>query len=316
VAGSPVAFAYWPPFVEFPRLSVEATDGGAGTALSAGGTVVGARYFTTLGLQLRAGREFTRADAPGSEPVAVISQALADRLWPRQDPAGRHVRVIEQTPARSRPGVWRTVVGVVADVRQTYSDTDPSDVYIPFAQASPGRFNSFYIRSDRSPSSLLASAREVAAEIDSHAIVNAPRPVAGENRRLAGTRFLTSLLIAFAVVAAFVASVGIYGVTAYAVQQREREIAIRMSLGAPAGALVWMFLKDSGAVFGAGVGIGLVGAVGVGRVLRSQLYGVQTFDLPTIAAASSLLLATALVATWWPARRAAARSPVAGLREI
>jgi ABC-type antimicrobial peptide transport system permease subunit len=145
--------------------------------------------------------------------------------------------------------------------------------------------------------------------------VDPPRAVDSENRELAGTRFLTTVLSGFARIAAFLALLGIYGVTAHAVQQRERETAIRVALGAAAGAVVRMFLRESGLVLMAGLALGLLGAMAAARVLEAQLHAVRAFDAPTLAVTCALLAAAGLLATWLPARRASQRDPLQALKE-
>jgi ABC-type antimicrobial peptide transport system permease subunit len=176
-----------------------------------------------------------------------------------------------------------------------------------------GRYASFYVRSDRPLPQLLESYRAVASEIDPDAVVNEPQPMAGHNRQLAGMQFLTSMLTGFAAIAAFLAALGIYGVTAYAVQQRAKEIAIRIALGASSRAVVRLFLTDGGMMLGVGLGAGMVGAVAAARVLKNQVYGVQAFDIWTLATASAMMVVAGVLATWWPARRAATSDPVSAL---
>jgi predicted permease len=313
-AGSPVVFSSWPPFNEPPTESVEG-DGRVGQGERAGAISVGAGFFSTLGIDLRSGRDFIRADVLKAEPVAVISETLAKRLWPDGHALGRQVRSILETTGGRRPGPWRTVVGVAADVRETYSDTIGSSIYVPLSPSSFGRYGSFYMRANWPSPSLLESLRTTAAAIDAHAVVDEPRSVEGRNRQLAGTKFLTMMLTGFAAIAACIAFLGIYGVTAYAVQQRESEIAIRMALGASSRDVVRLLLKDCGYVIGAGLAFGLMGATTAARVLQNQLYGVQGADVPTVVVTCILLAATGGLAAWWPARRASLRSPVQALKE-
>jgi len=139
--------------------------------------------------------------------------------------------------------------------------------------------------------------------------------IVSEDRQRAGTRFLTSMLTGFAVFAAFLAVLGIYGVTGYAVQQREREIAVRVAVGASRSAIIRLFLKEGIRVLAIGLGLGLFGAFWAVRILESQVYGVQPFDLVTRVAACVLMTSAGLFAVWWPARRAAARDPMLVLKE-
>jgi putative ABC transport system permease protein len=147
--------------------------------------------------------------------------------------------------------------------------------------------------------------RAAASAIDPTAIVDEPQSVADLDRRLAGTRVLTMLLTGFALMTGFLATLGIYGVTAYAVQQRRKEVAIRIALGASDGALVRLFLRNGAMLLGAGTLAGLAGGVGVSRVLRHRIYGVEHFDITTYAAACLGLTAIGMIAMWWPVRQAA-----------
>lgn len=304
-----VVFANWPPFAELPRQTIH-VGGTEGAGLSAGTMAVTADYFRTAGIPLRSGREFTTHD---DGDVAVVSETLANRLWPGGNAIGQRMRGVEQTPAGERIGPWRVVVGVAGDVRQGYADAEVGDFYVPLRPSGP--FGFFYIRSGQSPSALTTTARRVAAELDRNAIVGPLREIAGQNRELAGMTFLTSLLAGFSGIAGLLAVLGIYGVTAYAVQQRQREIAIRIALGAAAGAVVRLFLQRSSAVVALGLAAGLAGAAWAAPLLEHRLYGVDPLDLWTVVLTSACLAATGLLATWWPARRASRRSPIAVLRE-
>jgi predicted permease len=313
VTHSPVVFTSWPPFIERSKQSVEVA-GRVGQPATAGAILVSTGYFGTFGIRLLAGREFTAADAAtDAEPVAVISETLARRLWPDGSAIGQRIRGVEPTPAGARAGPWRVVVGVVADVRQAYADAEVGDLYLP--RDAEGRFGSFYVRTGQSPGLLLGTLRTIAAELDPHAIVDPPRAVASDNRELAGTTFLTAMLTGFAGMAGFLAILGIYGVTAYAVQQRTREIAIRMALGANATAVVRLFLKEGAAVLASGLAFGLVGAIVVGRGLENQLYAVGRLDPSTLATTWLLMAAAGGLATWWPARRASLSSPIVALKQ-
>jgi ABC-type antimicrobial peptide transport system permease subunit len=204
---------------------------------------------------------------------------------------------------------------VAGDVRQDYGDANLADLYVPITPASTGRFGSFYVRTDRPLGALLATARSVAAGIDAHAVVDPPRTVVSQNRQLAGTRFLTTMLTGFAAIAGALAVLGIYGVTAYGVQQRQREIAIRMALGSPGRRVAALFVKQGVLVLTLGLALGLAGAGTATRLLEHQLFAVGRFDPITVVATSLLLAAAAVLATWWPARRASRANPVVSLKE-
>jgi len=309
LAASPVVFANWPPFYEAPTQGIETPDGGG--RITAGAVRVSEGYFEMLGIAIRQGRALTDSDTSGADPVAVISETLALRLWPDGSAIGRRIRGVEETPNGATPGPWRTVVGVAADVRQTYADENRNDLYMPMFPDS--RYASFYVRAARPVPQLQESFRAVASGIDPEAVIDEPRIVAGENRQLTGMRFLTSMLTGFAAMAALLAALGIYGVTAYAVQQRQKEVAIRIALGATGRAVVRLFLRDGVVIVGAGLAAGLLGAVVVARILRNQIYSVESVDIWTHVLACAFMVGAAVLATWWPARRAATADPVAAL---
>jgi ABC-type antimicrobial peptide transport system permease subunit len=146
-------------------------------------------------------------------------------------------------------------------------------------------------------------------------MVSPAATIVSEDRQRAGTRFLTSMLTGFAVFAAFLAVLGIYGVTGYAVQQREREIAVRVAVGASRGAIIRLFLKEGARVLAIGLGLGLFGAFWAVKILETQVYGVQPFDLAARVAACALMVIAGLFAIWWPAKRAALRNPMSVLKE-
>jgi ABC-type antimicrobial peptide transport system permease subunit len=221
------------------------------------------------------------------------------------------VRVIDETPDGPSAGPWRTVVGIAGDVRQAYDDPDRGDFYTP--KVPDGRYGTFYLRTNRAPMLLFGDLRSAAADIDPEAVISEPRQLTDDDQKLAGTRFLTMVLTGFALTAAFLAMLGIYGVTAYAVQQRHKEVAIRMALGASPGRIMRMFLRHGGVLLALGTAAGLAGGVLLSRVLRQQVFGVQSADLLTYAAASALLIAAGLAAVWWPARRAARVHPAGTL---
>jgi predicted permease len=303
----------FPPFYPANTQRFEAAEARADET-PAGMLRVGAGYFHVYDVPLRQGREFIAADRLGSEPVAVISETLARRLWPETSALGRQIRVVEGDMPESPIGLWRTVVGVVGDIRQGYDDEDLRDIYLPLLQV-PSRFASVHVRTDRPLSFWQESVRTAARELDPYALVGTASTIVSEDRKRAGTRFLTSMLTGFAAFAALLAVLGIYGVTAYAVQQREREIAIRVAVGANRSSIVRLFLKQGVRVLLVGLGLGLLGAFAAAKILVNQVYGVKPFDIATVATACALMTATCLITIWWPARRAAMRSPMLALKE-
>jgi predicted permease len=314
VLNAPVAITNFPPFYEPIRHPVETGVGrveGAGVGVVA----VTAGYFDLLQIPVIQGRAFAATDRLGSEPVAVVSETLARRLWPGRNAVGQRLRTAERPAASSPVTSWRTVVGVTGDVRQTYTDEDLSDIYIPFYQA-PNQYAPLYIRTAAPPSVWLPLIRSAIAEIDRGVLINESGSLDEQaNKLLAGPRFLTTVLTAFAAFAVLLTIVGIYGVTAYAAQQRRREVAIRIALGATRGTIVRMFLWESGRILLAGIFCGLLGTAALTRTIGSQLHGIESFDAATLIATALIMGAAALLTAWWPARRAAVRDLLVPLKE-
>jgi predicted permease len=307
------ALSTFVPFWESPKRPFETAEG-ANAELRASFTAAGPDYFHTLGIGLREGRAFTSGDRRGAEPVAVISESLARIIAPHGSALGKTIVSNESPIAGQSLRVQRTIVGVVHDIHQTRAAVDLRDVYIPFAQTE-ARFASVYVRAGGSAQQWLETVRRVVASIDADVFVGPAKPLSvGSKEMLAGPRFITATLTVFAVCAALLALLGIYGVTAYAVQQREREIAIRMAIGATSGAVVRMFLRKSGKVLLLGVAGGVFSASAMSRLLQSQLHGVERFDSWTIAVTCIFLIAAGLFATWLPALRVACTDPMTGLR--
>jgi predicted permease len=310
---APPAFTNWPPFIEVPPEPLESDSRPDGNPAS-GVMTVGERFFELLGLQLRQGRGFSAADRVEAAPVAIVSETLARNMWPDGAAVGRRIRQARVLDPGEPAVPWRTVVGVVADARQSHTDANLNDLYIPF-RGSPGRFGSFYVRSEVPPSTLTATLRVLVAELDPHALVGEVRLVAAEDRELRSAAFMTSVLTAFAALAGFLAVLGIYGAAAYVIQQRKREIAIRMAIGASEAAVIGLLLREGVRVVAYGILLGSLGAILLARVLRHQLIGVEPFDMATVAVACLLMTVGGVAATWWPAWRAANRSPLASLNE-
>ncbi len=311
--GGRATIASWPPYAESMNRPF-AAEGGNGQ-VQAGVMAVGSEYFDVFQIRVIEGRTFRDEDREGADPVAVVSERLARRLWPGGSAIGRRFRTVDQPTSGTLGAVSRTVVGVVDNVRQTYTDTDVDDVYIPAAQSAPGRYASFYIRTPMPAPAFELAMRKALAQTDPSAVVRDATSVTSDNRTLGGARFLTWLLTGFAVFAALLAIVGMHGVIAYAVLQRRREFAIRIAIGATAQAVTALSMRGGGAVLAVGIGAGVLGAGAAGRLLQSRLYGVPALDVATMVAASFVMAAAGGLAIWWPARRAARVDPVSILKE-
>jgi predicted permease len=269
-------------------------------------------YFRTFGLPLMRGRLFEAGDRADRTPVAVVSQGLAQRYWPGRDPVGS--RITFGDPADSVTS-WMTVVGVVGDVRQEGA-VQPAypQIYVPFAQVS-SRSIVVALRTGRNPLALVAPLKQALAGVDPGLALS---QVTTMEQRVASTlarpRVNALLLAAFAATALVLAALGIYGVIAYSVVQRTRELGIRVALGASADAVLGMVMRQGLTPVLIGLAIGLGVAAAGSRVLRSLLYGVAATDLATYAAVAAFLTVVAVAASYVPARRAARSDPVKALR--
>jgi predicted permease len=309
-----LALSSFPALIQPSNVLVEAQDAPAGRR-AAGTIAVSSGYFGMLGIRIVRGRDFTAADRATSEPVAVISETLARQLWPASDALGKRVRTVAESDGSTTASGWRTVVGVAGDVRQTHTDVNLSDLYVPILQTA-SRFASAYTRTETGSAAWLASLRAAVGEIDPEVLVGAANALDEDvDRQLAGPRLLASALSAFAIIAGLLAALGNYAVVAYAIQQREREIAIRSSLGATPRGLVGMFIREGSAIVAIGLACGVPGAFAMGRMLRTQLHGVESSDPVTVLLGCLVVGVTAMVFVWWPARRVALISPAAALKE-
>jgi len=246
--------------------------------------------------------------------VIVASRTLAERLWPGQRAVGQRLEVSPspQAPAGTAPTIYE-VVGVAADTRFSHSDTDMADLYTPMSQS--GSLSPFvYLRSAR-PEIAFDQLRGALKRIDEGLVAGSWRPLADIlDQQRAGARFLAQLLAVFSGLAVVLALVGIHGVTAYAAGQRRREVAIRLAIGATRGQITALFLRQGLVMIGLGLTAGLAGALALGRLLRSQLFGVEPNDPVVMFGALTAFGVCALLASLGPARRAAQGDPSEALK--
>jgi len=269
-------------------------------------------YFKTLGIPLVQGRLFDHRDTGDAPHAALISQSLAREKWPNQDPLGR---TIEFGNMDGDPRVL-TVVGVVGDVRDRAMETAPRPTIYVNYQQRPRAARHFYavLKTSGRPDLVFSSAREVLRRLDPNIPPRFRTLSQIFSASLETRRFSLILVGIFSLAALMLALAGIYGVTAYAVAQRTREIGVRMALGASTREILGMVLRQ-GAITGAiGVGLGLLGALTLTRWMQSQLFGVSPTDAATFLGVALLLILVSLMACWIPGRRAARIDPMVALR--
>jgi putative ABC transport system permease protein len=283
---------------------------------STGFQMITPEYFRTFGIRVVRGRVFTDADDAASPRVAMVNEEFVRRFLPGKEPVGQRVNVEQIVPGVQQLGAvqqWE-IVGVFHDVRGGGWDHQRPEVDVPFAQ-SPWIDMNMGVRTAGDPA---AMTRTIAAAV--HAVdptIALSRVATLEQVRdedLAGDRFGLLLFGFFAAVALALAAIGIYGVMAFAVGQRSHEIGIRMALGATRSGVEQMVLREGMMLAGIGLVLGFVGAYFVGRVMSGMLYGVAALDISAFCAVGLLLLIAALVACYFPARRAAAIEPMRALR--
>jgi putative ABC transport system permease protein len=267
------------------------------------------RYFDAMRVRLLRGRMFTDADREKALPVVVVSDALARRTWPEQDPVGK-----EMTISWTHTDQHVTVIGVVADVRVEL-DVDPRmTIYYPIAQQGSG-YMALVMRADADPAALAPAVR---AAIHAQDPAIPPEEMATMTtwitRSMADRRDPMILLLVFAVLAVTIAAVGVYAVLSFGVAQRTREIGVRIALGALPAGVVRMVLRDGLRLAVIGIAIGLVAGALASRALSKLLYQVTPGDPLALAGVTVLLIVVALLATWLPARRAARVDPMVALR--
>lgn len=312
---SSVALSSPSPLVSYNPQSVQ-TDDAAAPAHRATVRFITPGYFAALAIPVQHGRPFGATDRVTGEPVAIVSESAARRSWPGANPLGRRIRLVEQQFANGDTAtVVRTVVGVARDVRESPTDEDLAEVYIPLLQA-PSRFAAIVVRTTHPSASWAGELRRMIATVDREIAVNPPQYLEVEvESQLARPRFLASLFGAFGIFASMLGIIGLYAVIAYAVKQREHEIAIRMAVGADSSAIVNLFMREGVIVLMAGIAAGALAAVGLGRLLEAQLFGVRAVDPATLAAASIGLGVASIAAIWWPARRATRTDPIIALKD-
>lgn len=308
---SGIALGDWMPLATSRPRPVRSVDASpAATTAAANRFSVTGEFFDLLDIPLRDGRTFVEQDGPGGDRVAIVSESLARRLWPGARAVGQRIQMQVDD---GEPDVSLQVVGVAGDVRASHADADLQDVYLPLGQR-PGRFVSIYLRAPHG-ASLDRLVRLEIARVHPELAVTETRPLLESfGRERLRPQALASMLTVLALLASLLALVGMHGVVAFAVRQREREIAVRMAIGAAPRVLVMMFVRYGLRVLAVGLVLGLLGAAGLGRLLQSQLFGVGAVDATLLTVAAAAFTLSALAAIVWPAWRASATDPLTLLK--
>ena len=294
------------------NITMEGTDPNPDQPTRSLTNYVGPDYFSTLGIPLLSGREVSWRDDANAPRAAVVNEAFVRRFAPAGDPIGRRFRFGRGD--KERPPF--EIVGVVKNSKNTeVSEADRPYAYVPYAQDKDLGELTFYLRADGDPALLSASLRAEVRRLDARLPVFDVRTLTQQVRdSLATQRVLTILSAAFGILAALLAAIGIYGVLAFAVAERRREIGVRVALGAPPAAVRNLVLHEVFRFLAIGAAVGLPAAYALSRAVESILFGVKAGDVRVFAAGVAVLAAVALLAGYPPARRAAATNPMEALR--
>jgi putative ABC transport system permease protein len=269
---------------------------------------VSPEYFSTIGVPVMRGRVFDERDRADADPAVLVNQRLARQYWGEEDPVGRRL-------SGDGGKTWRTIAGVVGDVRQGGLDQEPGPaVYLPF-RAFPGFASSLFVRVLGDPARAGEELRQAVRTIDPETPVTEIRTlddIRGE--ALSSPRLTTMLLSLFAVLALVITAAGLSGLIAYSVSQRTQEIGIRMALGANRGRITAMILREGMTSVAFGLALGIVGALALSRLVSGLLFGVGPTDVYCYAGSALVLIVAAAAACFLPARRATAVSPLKALR--
>jgi predicted permease len=267
---------------------------------------ISSRYFDVMRVPILSGRTFGPVDA-GGPPTAIVSDGLAARLWPGQSPIGQRIRIADATD-------WRTVVGVVRDVRKTITGELLPDVYVPFDQ-SPRAYTGIVART-RGDSNGASAIRRGLASVDAALAPSDVVPLAEVfGNESARPRALAALLTGFASFALVLAAFGLGGAMANLIAQRQRELAVRMAVGATSSDVLRLLLGDSGRVIAAGLAVGAALAYALSRVLANQLFGITSSDPSTYAVVAIVLAAIGMLAAALPGMRVTRIDPASVLRD-
>jgi putative ABC transport system permease protein len=294
-------------------IQVEGTTYGPGEEPYPERYIVTPDYFKTMQIRLLRGRTLQESDNENSPLVMMVSQTAAQRCWPNQDPIGKHVRLPGFVPGMEKQ--WRTVIGVVQDVKQAGLDAPHTmQIYLPQAQSRNG-FMTMVVRTKSDP---LQAATDVRGQISALDKALAVSDIATmeqvESASVAGRRFTTVLMALFGGLGLVLAMVGVYGILSYMVAQRTAEIGIRMALGAARWDVLSLVVAQGFRLAVLGLLAGVAGALILTRLMTRLLFDISASDPITFAGVLILLVAVSLLAIYIPARRASKIEPVVALR--
>ena len=294
------------------NVSVQGFDAPPDADTDANTSLVGPRFFGTLGIPLIAGREFTSGDSAVSQPVAIVNEAFA-----RKFNLGRNVVGTRMELGRSdKPKFDIEIVGLIQDAK--YSDVKediPPQFFLPYLQRDIRGAMTFYVRSSLETNEINRTISQVVASLDANLPIENLRSMEDQVReRSKDDVLLANISSGFAGLATLLAAVGLYGVLAYSVAQRTPEIGVRLALGADAARIRRMVFRHVGQLMLVGVAVGLAGAVVLGRLAASILFRVESLDAPVMSAATAVVVAVALAAAMVPALRASRIDPAVALR--
>jgi putative ABC transport system permease protein len=294
-------------------VTVEREDGTVSERLRLARDEVSADFFKAIGTPLLQGRFFSIGDRQDAPPVAIINNAMARHSWLGHNPLGRRFKL----GPRNSDLPWYTVVGVVADIRRQGPEREPfPQMFVPLTQSPPQRADLFIRTSSDDPQAMAGAVRAAVRRVEKDAPIYGMAPLVQQlGSYLAQRRFQTSLLIGFSLMALLMAAVGIYGLIQYSIETRTQEIGIRMAVGAQAGKIFRMILGEGLKLSLTGLMFGLLGALCLGQVGSSLLFGVAPTDPLTFMLVSLLLIAVAVAACYFPARRAMKIEPIVALRQ-
>ena len=280
-------------------------------------------YFNVMGIAMASGRAFSPQDNAGAQRVAIVNEAMARRYWPGENPIGKRVALDleamrffpDRPPTFDIPAAMREIVGIVKDIRHGSLESSPvPELYFPYLQR-PAQDMTLVVRSSADPAMLAASARDTVGAIDAdqpiRRVDTLPDLLATAT---AQPRANLILLCAFALIALLLAVVGIYGLLAYVVVQRKRELGIRVALGAQPGQIRQMILRQGLTLVGVGLAFGIPATIALGRMLRGLLFEVEGVDSVTMLGSVATMLIVATAAAYLPARRATKVNPIETLR--